>query len=205
MSHFSRHFSVAAAVLTVLIYSMATNVAHAQLDSNSMSRYLAWKLGYSMGMAAAVYNRAGSVTEVDRALQSAERVAELLQVDVPPLPPRTGEEVRDASEIFDYITSDARPIGERLASNYPSDHVALFELGLKSWLIWIFTLDDKTREIHVELVQSRASAAGLPYRLWGPLVEKLEANASAAEVERAHNRMLRDISEFLKLRASTRP
>lgn len=195
--HMSR--TVGTAALALATFGFTVGVASGQQLTNEETRYLAWRLGSNIGLAAIAYSRGAPVDDANRILRSLERPANYFGAEIPPLPSRTGDRVADASNVVSYLIDRVGgQIGGKISAGHSSTHAALFELGVKSNLIYmLYFPNDSSGEMFTEIIRTRASTAGLPPEIWMPLVRALDAKMPSENVESALRKMHRDIGSYL--------
>jgi len=130
----------------------------------------------------------GNTSEYDEKLTIAKVSAAAIGVEIPPFSNKTSDRLTDAAAINRYLFIDVQnPIEARIRAKYPEDHEALFKLAVRlnflaDWY-WLFIdprADASVAEnlkMIIGFIKWAGPTAGLPSRLWKPVVNKVEAKA----------------------------
>jgi hypothetical protein len=138
-------------------------------------------------------------------LAHSRQLAESLGTSLKELPPiATGD--RDAAMVAmaKYLITEGQRIGRDIAAKNGADHVALFELGLKSnVLLVLYEPRSAVSEALANSLAQAREASGLPTQLWQPLLNAV-AEVREPEVVR---RLVFELHENVErsLAAATEP
>lgn len=164
------------------------------------TRYLAWMLGSRLSYAALEYGQGGDQNEIDETLVKCRESAKVLGTSIPAFPSKTGDRKADRVAMLKYLLKDAAPaMAKEIYLNYPEDHGALFELGVKSnALMFLYSPgNDWGKDIANQIVDL-AKTADLPAKLWRPVVGKVYEQALPKEVAIAVQQMHEDVKTHLE-------
>lgn len=122
----------------------------------------------------------------DSLLKKAQQSAKVLKVTIPPLPPLTGSQSKDAADALHYLLKGTQPLVKKLNPR----QVAIFELGVKSNILRMLYMPGNDMGL-VKILQARCGAAKIkdptaplrgaveakaPPSQFGPLVEQFQAH-----------------------------
>jgi hypothetical protein len=150
------------------------------------TRRAAWNLGSKWSLAALARERGVSPDDVAKWLAHSRQLAQSLGTSLNDLPPLVAAD-RGASMamIAKYLITEGQRIGRDLADKHGLDHVALFELALKSNVLLV--LYEPRSPVSEALANSLAQAretSGLPAQMWQPLLSAVAEGREPEAVRR---------------------
>ena len=177
----------------------AAGLGVAAESSPNTTRFLSWMLGSRVSLAALAYSQGAPEQLAKEMLAQVQPAAEALGTWIPPFPARTGDSARDTAAILRYLLDN--PMIKELNLRYPADHVALFEVSVKSNLLQlIYVPGDDLGVSLATAVSQRSATARLPEALWNPVVNAVSQRASSAIVTAAVRSMHSDVASYLEQR-----
>jgi hypothetical protein len=187
------------AVIVLVVLTLLPISAQAQSQDPDVRRFLAWGLASQLSLAALGYGRGADQAIVNQMIDQVRPAAAELGLEIPPLPPKEGNSVRDTAAVLHYLLSAVGDgMGGKLSRNFPSDYSLLFEVALKSnILILMYMPNDDTSLAIAGVIRDRAPRAGIPYNMWRPVVNAVESGAPQSEVTAAVRAMHKDVSAYL--------
>lgn len=175
------------------------NINSASLTAglSANGKALAWELGNKLSLAALLYDMNG--TENSDSLKKAKTLAALVDAEVPPFPPKSGNKAKDSASIASYLLHEAgKPIIKRIQDKHGSEHGQLFEMSLKSnLLLMLYGPGEAEGKAIGGVIKRNGTRLNLPENLWQPVVAKVEAGTPYAEVKDSVFQMQRDVSKYL--------
>jgi hypothetical protein len=168
------------------------------------NRLLAWSLGSKLSLAALAHS-SGKVSQarIDRMMKQCRILAKALGTEIPPLPARGAKRAANDAATLHYVLKTAgNPIGSHLLKSHGPEHAALFELAMKSQLLYLIYLPSESKKglsaTLRQVIEKRARKAGLPEKYYKPLTDKMKAGASFNQVTGAVSRMHREVKAHLQ-------
>ena len=170
--------------------------------SPSNTRRAAWLLGGKLSLAVLASELGGDVEDKDAVFEEAQQLAELLSAAPLNLSlSETGSIDNDRpDEILRSLLPLGRQVGREIAKTHGRPQAALFEVAFKSnILLVLYEPDSPLVESVAKALQVGAEKAGLPERLWQPVIRKLAARPEPAEIDEAIFTLHRTVDEYLAL------
>jgi tetratricopeptide (TPR) repeat protein len=143
----------------------------------------AWDLGNNLSLAALLNAASSDSGLVGRTFTSAKINAKNLKINLPELPLKTGDKIKDNAAALSYLlNTTGMPIMKILTDTLGAKHAALFELAFKTnILILLYDPDGKETAAIVGVIDKRHNTAGLPSSTFSEL-KRLIAARSGSEV-----------------------
>ncbi|HVF47294.1 MAG TPA: tetratricopeptide repeat protein [Pyrinomonadaceae bacterium] len=170
-------------VILALIATVAITAA-AQTNSESTKR-LVWELGSNISLSGALHAQGASKPLVDRRFAAARKAATSLGLTIPDLPPVAGDRVKDSALMLQYILArTGNPIGDILQKNLGTEHVAIFEIALKSNILLImYGPGESTTTTIANVIRTRRERTNLPNAMTDKLLQLIAAQAPYDDVK----------------------
>ena len=165
---------------------------------DKFSRALAWRLGSRLSIAALAYDR-GSSEYAYKIVKKYQPVAELFHSKIPDFPTKTGKQSMDTAKILYYLLNTVQDsIGKNISAYYPRDHYLLFQIAIRTNILLImYQPGSELSRTMADVIINYAPHAGLPYRLWSPVVKNIERHASHSELKNSVIQMQEAVQDFL--------
>jgi hypothetical protein len=175
----------------------SSNSATAPTGLPANSKVLSWELGNKLSLAALLYDMNGA--ENSDSLKKAKTLATTVDAEVPPFPPKTGNKAKDSAAIASYLLNEAgKPIIQKIKEKHGSEHSQLFEMSLKSnLLLMLYGPGEAEGKAISGVIKRNGTRLNLPENLWQPVVAKVEAEATYAEVKDAVFQMQQHVGKYL--------
>jgi hypothetical protein len=161
---------------------------------------MAWALGSNLSLAALANDRAAPVDKIANWYETAQQLAKLFGTAVAELPPRPAAEEIDpqAARAIEFLFDQGQTLGRHIAALHGDDHVALFELALKSNILLVRY---QPKAPIVKALSAAVSQAGerakLPPDVYRPLLTLLDEGAPAITVRDAVFQLHADVDHYL--------
>lgn len=170
-------------LLTISIIAFAAGL-NAQGNSDSKKR-LAWELGSNLSLSGVLHAQGAEKGLVARRFAAAKKAGTALGITIPDLPAASGDKIKDSALILRYLlVSNGTPIGNILQQNLGAEHVAIFEIALKSnVLLMLYGPGESTTNTIANVIRNRRTTANLPDAMTDPLLQMIARQASFAEVK----------------------
>lgn len=155
-----------------------------------------WRMCSRWSYAAALRAKHVDERAVNAVLEQAKYAAELLSIELPPLP-EGGED--SSTTIINYLVETGRnQIADQLAAGYSPQYAAIAELAVKTHvLLLVYTPKSRHLDPIVAAIRQAAEDSGLPTDLWAELVQELEDRDSFEQVKQTVLRLHEDVSAYL--------
>ena len=146
----------------------------------------AWELGNNLSLAALLNAASNDSGLVGRALASAKMNAKNLKINLPELPAKTGDKIKDnAAALYYLLNTTGMPIMKILTETFGAKHAALFELACKTnILILLYDPDGKETAAILGVIDKRHNAAGLPSSTFSGLKRLIAARSGSEEIKK---------------------
>jgi hypothetical protein len=163
------------------------------------TRRIAWNLGSKWSLAALARARGVSPADVAKWLEHSQQLAQSLGTSLNQLPaaaPASGN--ASAVAMAKYLISEGQRIGREIAEKHGPDHVALFELALKSNVLLVLyePRSPVSEALGNSLAQAR-EASGLRAELWQPLLTAITEGRDTETVRRLVFQLHEDVDRSL--------
>lgn len=180
-----------------LLFSILSMPALADMTDKE-KKALTWLLADQLSLAALLHAQ-GNANDIEQStLDRTKRVANALEVEIPPFPARSGKSADDTARMIGYLLDEEGwKVAKTLSQKYGTEHELLFEVSSKSnLLLTLYAPGDKLGTTIAEVIQTRCSALGLPQELWINVVNAVRTKKSASEVKSAVSKMHTQVSEY---------
>lgn len=125
-------------------------------------------------------------------------LAKVFGVEIKPFPAKSANSAEASSDIVHYlIQGDGALIGATLAQKYDDEHRILFDVSVKSNLLFLLygPGDDIGKSI-ADFIKSKLSEIKLPEKLWINVVTSVENGSPVDAVKDAVFKMHKDVANF---------
>ena len=157
----------------------------------------AWKFGGQLSLAGLLYAQGDQDDKVDQLLSGLKPLAEAMEVEIKPFPPRAATTSETYADVIQYlIKGDGADIGRQLADKFGSDVATLFDVAVKSYLLILLYQPGDDQGIG-GVIKSRFTEIGLPENLWVGVVTAIDNKGSQDEVKDAVFKMHDDVAAYL--------
>ncbi len=172
-------------------------VPAARAGVEDLAKAAAWRIGDQLSLAAFLYAQGNQEDNVEQLLSSTKPLAEAMEIEIKPFPPRAATSTETYAEMIHYlIEGDGAEIGRELAGKFGNDAGTLYEVSVKSNLLLLLYEPGEDQGIG-GVIQARLSEIGLPENLWIGLVNAINAKAPQGEVKDAIFKMHDDVAAYL--------
>lgn len=173
--------------------------ARAEIDD--LAKAAAWRIGDQLSLAAFLYAQGGQENNVEQLLSSSKPLAEAMEIEIKPFPPRGADATETYAEMIHYlITGDGAEIGRELSNKFGTGAGTLYEVSVKSNLLLLLYQPGDDQGIG-GVIHARMSEIGLPENLWMGVVTAINDKAPQGEVKDAVFKMHDDVAAYLGERA----
>lgn len=183
-------------------FGLAQGPAAAQAPGKAQNanttKAASWILGDKMSLAAIAYGRGLDQATVDKLLDDAKQIAQMLGVTVSPLPPKDANNSKTLATLIQYlIKGDGWATGTAILNKYDNAHATLFEVSVKSNLLLLLYAPGDDSGIGA-IIKARCESIGLPRSLWSNLVNLIQRKATYDQVKDEVFKLHKDVaSHFL--------
>ncbi len=164
------------------------------------TRHAAWQLGSKLSLTALAHDRGIAPDKVADWFAECRSLAESLGTSVAELPEPAEEAASDGAsrQALNYLFVQAQEIGRDLSGRHGPEHVALFEVAVKSNLLQVlYEPGSSATEAISTAIAEAAPRARLPAELWRPMLDTLANQSPAADVRAAVRKMHADVEQYL--------
>jgi hypothetical protein len=164
------------------------------------ARRAAWRLGSRLSLATLANDRGISPDDVPTWFEQAKAMAQMLNLDIPDLPPRpsTPQTEGVSPEALRYLRDQVKSINAQLAADHGAEAAALFDLAVKSNLLLIYSDPASSALSQIsKAISSTAPHTGVPAATWQPLIDALANRAAPAAVRQAVKQLHVDVDAYL--------
>ena len=154
-----------------------------------------WNFGFSLGLALVMH---AIDSPYEQYWEMAQGFAELYDVELLPLPAKTGNRSKDMALALAYITRGGVPqIVEILDTHMGEELASIFALGIKATAFFLtYYPADPAREQWASVLAESAQRARIPETLWRNTFNLIASGASEEAVNRSILEMNREIDEY---------
>jgi hypothetical protein len=192
------------ALLAVVLggaFLLVLGAPHGRAGVEEVAKAAAWRLGDQLSLAALLYAQGGHEDNVEKLLSALKPLAEAMQIEIKPFPPRAATSTETYAVIIHYlIKDDGANIGREISGKFGNDAGTLFEVAVKSNLLILLYEPGDDQGIG-GVIQSRFSEIGLPENLWMGLVTAINDKSSQDDVKDAVFKMHNDVADYLSRQA----
>jgi hypothetical protein len=162
-----------------------------------LAKAAAWRLGDQLSLTGLLYAQGNQNDKVEQLLAGMKPLAEAMEIDIKPFPPRAATETETYAEIIHYlIKGDGAKTGQQIAEKFGIAAGTLYEVSIKSNLLLLLYEPGNDQGIG-GVIQSRMSEVGLPENLWMGVVDAINNKAPQAELKDAIFKMHDDVAAYL--------
>ena len=171
----------------------------AQPASPDYTKLAAWRVGSSLGLAAALRIQGGVEEQAILSFEDARLIAEALGLGHLSFPDAMGDFATDGAAVLRYILEDEDEIASQLSQTYGEEHSQLYTLGVKSALVAVLynTEDISLNDSLIVGIESAGNASGLPKELWTPLLTEMRLLSPYEAVKQELFETHRRIGQYL--------
>lgn len=178
-----------------LLLLLGGSTARAGIDD--LAKAAAWRVGDQVSLAAFLYAQGGQEDNVEQLLSSTTPLAEAMEIEIKPFPPRAASSADTYAAILQYlIEGDGAEIGRELSRKFGNDAGTLYEVSVKSNLLLLLYEPGDDQGLG-GVIHARLSEIGLPENLWMGLVNAINDKAPQGEVKDAIFKMHDDVAAYL--------
>lgn len=172
-------------------------VGESQAAVENLAKAAAWRLGDQLSLAGLLYAQGGQDDKVEQLMSNIKPVAEAMQLEIKPFPPRAADSSQTYADVIHYlIQGDGADLGRQIAEKFGNPAGTLFEVSVKSNLLILLYQPGEDQGIG-SVIQSRMSEIGLPENLWIGVVNAINNKASEGDVKEAVFKMHDDVATYL--------
>ena len=162
-----------------------------------LAKAAAWRLGDQLSLAALLYAQGNQEDKVEQLLSNIKPVAEAMEVEIKPFPPRAADSAQTYADVIHYlIEGDGAELGREIAEKFGNPAGTLYEVAVKSNLLILLYEPGEDQGIG-GVIQARMTEIGLPENLWIGVVNAINNKASADDVRNAVFKMHDDVATYL--------
>lgn len=170
-------------------------------DFADLAKAAAWRLGDQLSLTGLLYAQGNQNDKVEQLLTGIKPVAEAMQIEIKPFPPRAATETETYADVIHYlIKGDGAATGQQIAEKFGVAAGTLYEVSIKSNLLLLLYEPGDDQGIG-GVIQSRMTEVGLPETLWVGVVNAINNKASQGELKDAVFKMHDDVAAYLGERA----
>jgi hypothetical protein len=165
--------------------------AAAPTPADPRTALAAWRMASKWSLAVGGFGNGRPAEQYDDLLKQANFAAQLLQVQLPPLPEQPSPANRTEEMLLaaatDLLLDGSGPqLAKAVGTEHSDMHRALCDLAIKTHaLLLIYKSHGSQQPPLVEEIRLAAKASPLPERLWKPVLESLDAGADFQEVKKS--------------------
>jgi hypothetical protein len=168
-----------------------------QAAVEDLAKAAAWRLGDQLSLAAFLYAQGNQEEKVEELLASIKPVAEAMELEIKPFPPRSADSAQTYADVIHYlIDGDGADLGREISGKFGHAAGSLFEVSVKSNLLILLYQPGEDQGIG-GVIQARMSEIGMPENLWIGLVNAINNKASEGDVKEAVFKMHDDVATYL--------
>ena len=105
-------------------------------ETADLVKAASWQLGDQISLAGMLYAQGGQDDNVEQLLTSIKPLAEAMQIEIKPFPPRGATPTDTYASIIQYlIKGDGAELGQEIAGKFGNDAGTLYEVAIKSNLL----------------------------------------------------------------------
>jgi hypothetical protein len=131
-----------------------------------LAKSAAWRLGNQLSPAALLYAQGNQEDKVEQLLSGIKPLAEAMEVEIKPLPPRAATSAETYATVIHYlIEGDGAEIGRAISAKFGDEAGTLYEVSVKSNLLILLYQAGDDQGIG-GVIKSRMTEIGLPENLW---------------------------------------
>lgn len=172
-------------------------VGEGQAAVEDLAKAAAWRLGDQLSLAGLLYAQGNQDDKVEQLLSSIKPVAEAMELEIKPFPPRSADSSQTYADVIHYlIQGDGADLGREISEKFGNAAGTLFEVSVKSNLLILLYQPGEDQGIG-SVIQSRLSEIGLPENLWMGVVTAINNKASEGDVKDAVFKMHDDVAAYL--------
>jgi hypothetical protein len=179
----------------LVVLGLGTNAGRAAVAD--LAKAAAWRIGDQLSLTGLLYAQGNQNDKVEQLLAGMKPLAEAMEIDIKPFPPRAATETETYAEIIHYlIKGDGAKTGQQIAEKFGIAAGTLYEVSIKSNLLLLLYEPGNDQGIG-GVIQSRMSEVGLPENLWRGVVDAINNKAPQAELKDAIFKMHDDVAAYL--------
>jgi len=172
-------------------------IAEAGATPEDLAKAAAWRLGDQLSLAGLLYAQGNQEDKVTELLSGIKPLAEALQVEIKPFPPRSADSSQTYADVIHYlIAGDGAALGSEIGQKFGTPAGTLFEVSVKSNLLILLYQPGEDQGIG-GVIQARMSGIGMPENLWMGIVTAINNKAPEADVKDAVFKMHDDVAAYL--------
>jgi hypothetical protein len=195
LGNLSRRSALAVAFTVALLLLFFAGEGQAAVED--LAKAAAWRLGDQLSLAGLLYAQGNQDAKVEELLASIKPVAEAMELEIKPFPPRSADSSQTYADVIHYlIQGDGADLGREIAEKFGNAAGTLFEVSVKSNLLILLYQPGEDQGIG-GVIQSRMSEIGMPENLWIGVVTAINNKASEGDVKEAVFKMHDDVATYL--------
>ena len=172
-------------------------IAEAGATPEDLAKAAAWRLGDQLSLAGLLYAQGNQEDKVTELLSGIKPLAEAMQVEIKPFPPRSADSSQTYADVIHYlIAGDGAALGSEIGQKFGTPAGTLFEVSVKSNLLILLYQPGEDQGIG-GVIQARMSGIGMPENLWMGVVTAINNKAPEADVKDAVFKMHDDVAAYL--------
>jgi len=161
-----------------------------------------WKMGTTIGLAAAAYPSCVTNDPINGHLIRARTYARTLNITIPPFPEKTTDPIENDVRILHYMLHE---LGEKFISQmsilYGNKTSALFNAAIKSSTLFMLYNEDYLENdiipANVKGVETALRKAVVPLDLWVPLLDNVRTHQPTNAIRNGITKLHKDVEEYL--------
>lgn len=195
LAAFGRRDVLGGAIGGVFLLLLGVTPGHSGVAE--LAKAAAWRLGDQLSLAALLYAQGNQEDKVEQLLSGIKPLAEAMQVEIKPFPPRAATSTETYATVIHYlIEGDGAELGRAISAKFGNEAATLYEVSVKSNLLILLYQPGDDQGIG-GVIKSRMTEIGLPENLWMGVVTAIDGKASEGDVKEAVFKMHDDVAAYL--------
>jgi hypothetical protein len=178
-----------------LLLGLGASAARAGLAD--LAKAAAWRLGDQLSLTGLLYAQGNQDARVEELLTGMKPLAEAMDIEIKPFPPRAATEPETYADIIHYlIKGDGAVTGQQIAEKFGIAAGTLYEVSIKSNLLLLLYEPGQDQGIG-GVIKSRMTEVGMPENLWMGVVDAINNKVPQTELKDAIFKMHDDVAAYL--------
>ena len=166
-------------------------------ETADVAKAASWRLGDQISLAGMLYAQGGQDDNVEQLLTSIKPLADAMQIEIKPFPPRGATQADTYADVIHYlIKGDGAEIGQEIAGKFGNDAGTLYEVAIKSNLLLLLYEPGDDQGIG-GVIQARMGEVGVPENLWIGVLNAINDKAPQGALKEAVFKMHDDVAAYL--------
>lgn len=170
-------------------------------DLQRLQKISLWNFGKDICSAAYKQAEGAPVSYVNQRYGQAKKIAEILGAPLPPLPPRSNNKLKDKIFANKYLVVDLKPFYAALDQKYGPTITNFAELSVRLGVLMALYEPGNVEGQQISAyIKKIAPESGIPDRVYQPLVDAIDRNASYDVVNKAIAKMDADMKALYQVK-----